>query len=402
MRRKRQKLTENKEFLDKEVIREFRKTINSSRIFSNVTEHKNRYNLTCAVMDRLDSTVEYLNKHSCHPSSEDGFICFLVYACMLKDAIYKLYENVFHRLPTLNDEKKYFSNVTSYYHSIFDENTCPSDDMFFEYLRSVSFAHPFGTGYRNRPFLQKNEIQYSPWVIFKSIFSSFGKEDTVGVRIYSNIAERDICDIQLSFNSIKNYIKDRYMCLIELTEWAKNEVIVQNERWKEIKVLRSEDPVKTIRNIKEILKSRFEETYSIDIAETYLCCELTRQSNKNNVLEYRKAIIALIPYMCDYVDNLDYERLEKTLNILRVVPKKMHNNAYYQLEKIFCYLNQRSDYIEHDSDEEWGLIQLTEFSKGFAKKWVFIDIETMSYDEIHLLVSTACYLEAREQLKLKN
>ena len=65
--------------------------------------------------------------------------------------------------------------------------------------------------------------------------------------------------------------------------------------------------------------------------------------------------------------------------------------CYYQLEKIFSHLDQRSEHIEPDSYEEWGLIQAHKFSQQFAKKWVEIDIRTMSYDEIHLLVSTAYY-----------
>ena len=398
MKKKRNQDTiEIRAFLDESIVRKFREAINSSRIFNNSDKHKHRYNLTCAVMDRLDSAVRYLNQHSVHPQTEEEFICFLVYSCMLKDAIYKLYENVFHKLPPLKDEKKYFANAAHYFDPIFDENTCPSDDMFFEYLRSVAFAHPFETGYRNRPFLQKGETQCSPWVIVRSMFSDFGKDDAVGVRIYSNVEERDLYDIQISFNAIKEYIKARYVCLNELTEWAKGEVIEQNEQWKETKVFRSENPIETIRSIKEVLLSRFEETYSISIAEKYLCCELTCQSNKENVSKYRKAIIAVLPRVCDCVDKLDYEELENALDILHVTPKKMHSHAYYQLEKIFCYLDQRSEHIEPDSNEEWGLIQAHEFSQQFAKKWVDIDIRTMPYDEIHLLVSTACYLEAKEQ-----
>ena len=398
MKKKRNQDTiEIQAFLDESIVRNFREAINSSRIFNNSDKHKHRYNLTCAVMDRLDSAVRYLNLHALLPQTEEEFICFLVYSCMLKDAIYKLYENVFHELPPLKDEKKYFANAAHYFDQIFDENTCPSDDMFFEYLRSVAFAHPFETGYRNRPFLQKGETQCSPWVIVRSMFSDFGKNDAVGVRVYSNVKERDLYDIQISFKAIKEYIKARYICLNELTDWAKGEVTEQNEQWKEIKVFRSENPIETIRSIKAVLHSRFEETHSVNIAEKYLCCELTCESNKGNVSKYREAIIAVLPRVSDCVDQLDYEGVEKSLDILRVVPKKMHSNAHYQLEKIFCYLDQRSEYIEPDSNEEWGLIQAYEFSQQFAKKWVDIDIKTMSYDEIHLLVSTACYLEAKEQ-----
>jgi hypothetical protein len=386
-------------FLDEKIIQNFRNIINSTRIFNNLIKHKNRYNLICAVIDRINSAVIYLNQHSAHPKSEEEFIFFLVYSCILKDGIYKLYENVFHKLPTLQGEKRYFINASNYFDPIFDENTCPNDDMFFEYLRSVTFAHPFDTKFRNRPFLKNGESQCSPWVIVNSMFSNFGKDDAVGVRVYSNIEERDLYDIQISFTAVKEYIKARYLCLIELMEWAKSEVIEQNNQWKATKVFRSENPIETVKSIKEILCSRFENIYLISVVEKYLFCELTCQSNLENVSKYRNAIIATLSRICDCVDNLDYESLDKELSILYVTPKKMHPHAHYQLEKIFCYLIQRSENIEPDSDEEWGLIQANAFSQHFAKKWVYIDVKTMSYDEIHLLVSTACYLEALEQLK---
>lgn len=394
-----QETVEAHAFLDGNIVRDFREAINSSRIFNNSNKHKHRYNLICAVMDRIDSSIKYLNEHSYHPQTEEDFVCFLVYSCILKDAIYKLYENVFHETPPLRSEKKYFTNAAHYFAPVFNNDTCPSDDVFFEYLRSVCFAHPFETGYRQRPFLEVGEKQCSPWVIVKSLFSNFDTNDVVGVRIYSNVQERDMYDIQISFNSIKKYIQSRYSCLIELTEWAKREVVDQNEYWKLTKVSKSEDPIETISSIKEVLHSRFEETYSLDIAEKYLKCELTCESNIGNVSKFRDAIVSVLPSVCDCVDKLDYEKMEDILGILYIRPKNMHEYAHYQLEKIFSYLDKRSEHIELESNEAWGLIQAHEFSQEFAKKWVKIDVKTMSYDEIHLLVSTACYLESKEQEK---
>ena len=70
---------------------------------------------------------------------------------------------------------------------------------------------------------------------------------------------------------------------------------------------------------------------------------------------------------------------------------------HYQLEKIFGYLREKNEEIEPGSNEEWGLIQTEDFYKEFAHKWVTINTKTMDYKEIHLLVTTACYLEYRKQ-----
>ena len=143
--------------LDPKIARNFRETINSSEIFRRSEKLKELFNLICVVMDRIDSAVSYLNKHSDDLQTEEEFICFLVYACMVKDAISKLYESVYHRKPAYVMQKKYFCDVKQYGKMVFTEETCPTDEMFFEYLRSMAFAHPFETDKRGRPFIDTGE-----------------------------------------------------------------------------------------------------------------------------------------------------------------------------------------------------------------------------------------------------
>lgn len=89
------------------------------------------------------------------------------------------------------------------------------------------------------------------------------------------------------------------------------------------------------------------------------------------------------------------------MSIIYERPKDMHQMAHYQLEKIYSYLDERSDCIDPASNEYWGLQQAYEFSQEFAKNWVTIDVRTMQYDEIKLLVAVACYLEKEKQDKAK-
>ena len=48
-------------------------------------------------------------------------------------------------------------------------------------------------------------------------------------------------------------------------------------------------------------------------------------------------------------------------------------------------------------DVQWGLRQAQDFANEFAKKWVVIEIGKMDFSEIKLLVTIACYFEAKEQ-----
>ena len=92
-------------FLDKEILNDFRRTINSSDIFHKSEKLKEKYNLICVVVDRLESATNYLNSHSAFPKSEETFICFLVYACMVKDAIEKLFGSIYQGRPKYSNPK---------------------------------------------------------------------------------------------------------------------------------------------------------------------------------------------------------------------------------------------------------------------------------------------------------
>ena len=386
-----------KTYLDESLIWDLHNVIESSDMFMSEEPLKHKYNLFCAFKDRMFSAVKYLNEHSNSPKSEEEFINFLVYAAIVRDGIMKLYENLYGENPPFIGEKKYFLGVRTYSAKYFSEETQPTDDDFFEYLRAMAFAHPYETSKRGRPFMEDGEIQMCPWVIIDKSGMSYRIKNPVGIRIYSNKFEDDLQDILFSFDDVKAYIKSRYKCLKEITKWAKEELEKHIEEWKKIKINRNQDPVDILTEIKSVLTDRFLDASSIENLVVYLTCPISVEENRENVLKFRQAIIDVISAICDSVDNLDCESMEQIVGKLFAYPRKMHQMAHYQLEKIFSYLNERNETIDPYSNEAWGLKQAQDFANGFAKKWVKIDVDTMQYDEIKLLVNTACYLERKEQ-----
>lgn len=373
-------------FLEPNILRDFWRVIDSSEIFRESEKLKEKYNLICVVLDRLDSAIRYLNGHSEFPRTEEDFVCFLVYACMIKDAVTKLYENVYHRAPEYITQKKFFKDAKQYDRFVFDDENCPTDDVFFEYLRSMAFAHPFQTDKRSgRLFMDDKEKQYCPWVIVH--------ENEVGIRVYTSSGKFDIRDITFLFENLKGYIKERYEHLQELTEWAKSEILIQDDEWSKHKVVRTEDIFETITSVKEILNERFCDTYTIDKIERCLKCDITVEENSENIKIYRDALRESIYRVCDALDNVNEGDLHAATEDVFARPRKAHQMMHYQLEKIMCYL-----YGYVDSwDRSWGLKQAKAFSKEFAKNWVVFDFEKMDDDEIILTVLTACYLEAKKQ-----
>ena len=52
--------------------------------------------------------VDYLNKHKKCPISDEDFITYMVYACMLYDGFNKMYENILDEKPPYKGKKKFF------------------------------------------------------------------------------------------------------------------------------------------------------------------------------------------------------------------------------------------------------------------------------------------------------
>lgn len=142
--------SKDKPFLDEQKIHEFMELINDNEMFTKRSDLLLLYNLICTFKDRMFSAVDYLNKHCDCPTTEEDFVVFLVYACMVYDGFNKMHENLLHQVPPYKGKKEYFKDVKHYEEYYFNDDTCPSDDVFFEYLRAMAFAHSYNGGKRHR------------------------------------------------------------------------------------------------------------------------------------------------------------------------------------------------------------------------------------------------------------
>jgi hypothetical protein len=244
------------EFLDIAYNKQLREAINSSPLYAYDENHKSIYNLSCAVMDRLNSCILYLNSHASTPSTEEDFISFMVFACMTIDATKQLLKGLNTKY-SLGNEKKYFKNVCEENNFILPNSESPTDDEFFLYFRALVFAHPLETS--RAKFLEKGEIEYSPWVIVNNDLASLLRVcDIVGVRVYSN-KYTEIRDITFSFSKLKGYISARYKLIKCAINAINNEVTAKQEEFRKDKINRNQSPVEILNEIKEKLENRFRE-----------------------------------------------------------------------------------------------------------------------------------------------
>lgn len=381
---------DKKEFLDSSVLTKFREVVNSSNVFSDVPKYRNLWNLMCVLMDRLDSAVKYLNLHQDQPKTEDELIFFLVHASILRDGVYKFYENIYKTKPPTIENKKWFSDAHGYDSNLFNDLSCPTDDVFFEYMRALAFAHPFGVSHRSgRDFMKKNETHYSPWVISNFVLSK-GKDD-VGLRIYKD-SEEGLKDIFVSFKKLKQYLLERYVLLNAFIKWGKEEIFNQNQIWMKSKINRCGTDSEILNNICAVLDERYQGHYTIDEAIKILDSTFEENINISAVGFLKKKISQAIGNICDCADRLDYEGIEECLNFIYQRPRNLHDHAHYELEKIFDYLDDERGNCYPGSNEEWGLIQAYNFYESYAKKYVFIDLANMTNLQIKILVRASLAL----------
>lgn len=379
--------------VDMDLCRRLRDLVNSNNMFWQDDVEKRYYNHLCALMDRIDDSMAYIVSHNSQPQTNNEFILFLVHTSIISESIKKFmlmldldYDQCVRDMPS------YLSAVCSQepFNTIRDRI---SDDSIFEYIRSISFVHPLDT---NRAYLvrQIQESHCSPFILLNR---SLCHEGCVAVHVYSDKQNMPF-SLQIPFVDLQGYVYSRYSLLRYIHEELKKHIDTKESLWKKRKINRDLSPELILEDIKAVLHERYQSAYDIDELVDLLTCTYTRPENEEYVKQVQKELIQRLPAICDAIDNMDTEAAYQTYkDILYSRPAKMHDGAGYELEKIFCYLTDDTQYI----DQIFGKSMAALFSKGFASKWVVMDIDNMSFKEIRMLTRIACFMEKQDQDRKK-
>ena len=190
--------------LNQQLCDELRDVINETDIFLKDKKESEKFLFICALMDRFDTVVKYINEHQKRPDSEEELIIFMVYSCIIKDGIDYIKKSL---KIGKSEDRKIFEYIYKKEPINIPDNVKFDDDKFFSYFRSLIFAHPLYTS-RSIPMSEENEIQYSPYIVMEPLYTTTFI-DPIGTAIYSN--KREIMEpLLISFESLKEYIKDKY------------------------------------------------------------------------------------------------------------------------------------------------------------------------------------------------
>lgn len=380
--------------IDEKIYQEFRKALNATNVFGCEKEYVELYNLGYALLDRMEKCVGYINAHTMIPNSEEEFLLLMMYGSMVVDAVKLVLHLLEVEHPYTRDSQttySYFADVCEEYNLILPDGKIPTDDKVWEYIRSLSFAHPFETS--RAKFLKKDETQYSPAIIanIKPEFLPVDAEPTIGILVYST-AFPEIKVLNIPYTRILGYISSRYQLLALGTERIKQIIEDKKQEWAKQKVQVGTNPLDTLKSAAAIMESRHEETA---LGELVLLLEVqsTFEENRLQIRAYQSKIESAISQIVMFVESLDTDGLNNYLEQMLQVTKPKYGGADYQIQKIFSGLNQYADECEQKS----GLKQADAFYKDCGYKWVKIDVAQMGNEEIKLLVRIACEQEAQNK-----
>lgn len=379
----------NKYYLDPVISNNLDKIlVNNAELFINDDNLRKLFLLLNTVTIRLETAVEYMNKHSKTPKTEEQLYLFMINACIICDTFTVLKRELsdYIKQDIKENDTDFFKNVCMNEPWNLNEEECLSDKDFFEHFRSLAFAHPYKTD-RRKIMCEKYGRQYSP----STVVDPKKYHGKVGLKIYS--AKKEGTETLLfDFSILKNYIKSKYSEISSICDTIKEIVNKRREELEKIKVLRDGDPVKTLENLSTVSEKKCHFYHGqIEALIDFIQYENSVPQNEFVVKTYIQAIKDIITPMCDAVDNSEYMQGQNLIDsVLRPYSYKDSKLSSYMMKISDCY------YYPNDKKIEDIRLMVTRFAKTYAKPVVSIDANNMSIRELFLLSCAVCYINQKE------
>lgn len=247
--------------INTDVLTRLRDKINEEHYISYIKEFydKNKkkhraWDKICAIMDRLDDTVDYLNQLKLntgkHRRSAFDFFDFMNNAAVVMDCITHL-----AKIFEVPDEE--IKTSTEVFNKLGKDGN-GTDENYFKYLRSLCSVHPVETDRHKR--YQENSFECSPYVVWndKSIWTN-DDSDLYAV-VYTSKDNDSFKRIHIYINQIFEYVKRRVNFIeniIEHIEKYQQEII---EIFRNTPIKKEEDfesYIDYLRNLKKEIEIRY-------------------------------------------------------------------------------------------------------------------------------------------------
>ena len=399
---------ENKVFkigLDTEILRKLRNKINEQKNISyNKMYGKYRaWDKICAIMNRLDDTVEYLNTIELNTGkykrSAFDFFDFMNNASVVIDCVKEL-----SKIFEVSDSE--IKNSTNIFNKVGSDGN-GTDEKYFEYLRSLCSVHPVETSRHKR--YQDNDFECSPYVLWNNSLRLFNDDCDIYAVVYTSKDNESFKRVGIYIEQVFKYVEIRVNFIEKIIDYIdtyQKDMILKLKKQHIKNDTEFNSYIEYLTNLDEEAKDRYgdDHWYSFEYVIKLLQLKLSDSENENKMKLYINALKYAIKFEHNALQNMSNigyensglkyskENIETSLYIELYSPSsgsKEERRYGYNIEKI-----QYLSYDSGDSNKDWAYVQLNEAREFFEK---YVSFKNVKSDfEYYALVNLALYLECLE------
>ena len=399
---------ENKVFkigLDTEILRKLRNKINEQKNIS----YKKMYgkyrawDKICAIMNRLDDTVEYLNTIELNTGkykrSAFDFFDFMNNASVVIDCVKEL-----SKIFEVSDSE--IKNSTNIFNKVGSDGN-GTDEKYFEYLRSLCSVHPVETSRHKR--YQDNDFECSPYVLWNNSLRLFNDDCDIYAVVYTSKDNESFKRVGIYIEQVFKYVEIRVNFIEKIIDYIdtyQKDMILKLKKQHIKNDTEFNSYIEYLTNLDEEAKDRYgdDHWYSFEYVIKLLQLKLSDSENENKMKLYINALKYAIKFEHNALQNMSNigyensglkyskENIETSLYIELYSPSsgsKEERRYGYNIEKI-----QYLSYDSGDSNKDLAYVQLNEAREFFEK---YVSFKNVKSDfEYYALVNLALYLECLE------
>lgn len=399
---------ENKVFkigLDTEILRKLRNKINEQKNISYNKMYKKyrAWDKICAIMNRLDDTVEYLNTIELNTGkykrSAFDFFDFMNNASVVIDCVKEL-----SKIFEVSDSE--IKNSTNIFNKVGSDGN-GTDEKYFEYLRSLCSVHPVETSRHKR--YQDNDFECSPYVLWNNSLRLFNDDCDIYAVVYTSKDNESFKRVGIYIEQVFKYVEIRVNFIEKIIDYIdtyQKDMILKLKKQHIKNDTEFNSYIEYLTNLDEEAKDRYgdDHWYSFEYVIKLLQLKLSDSENENKMKLYINALKYAIKFEHNALQNMSNigyensglkyskENIETSLYIELYSPSsgsKEERRYGYNIEKI-----QYLSYDSGDSNKDWAYVQLNEAREFFEK---YVSFKNVKSDfEYYALVNLALYLYCLE------
>jgi len=375
---------------------------NKTFVFKNI-KHR-AWDKICAIMDRLDDTVNYLNSLKLNTgrynSSAFDFYDFMNNASVVMDCEKEL-------VKIFNVSDIVIKESTDIFGQLGDDKK-GTDENYFEYLRSLCSVHPVETSRHKR--YQDNDFECSPFVRWNDGRIWCNDDCDIYAVVYtSNDKDSNNKRVQIYISQIFEYVKTRLDFVAEITnaiDQYQKQVITDLRNRPIKKEEEFDNYIDYLKNLNKELEDRYgsEASYTFDYISNLFELKLSNSHNQNKINLYLNAIKYAITFEHNGIQNMSYVGFEN--NGLLYPEKNIETSLFSGLYsphsgsnelRRFRYNLEKINYLSYDAgydNKQWAYKQL-EGARTFLDKYVSVEGAKDDFEH-YALVQLALYLDCLE------